>query len=186
MGDRLIHPFVFQIPFRRSRDLRVGIVSDTHGAMDPALAGIFKGCALILHLGDIGKPAILSELEKVAPVVAIRGNHEPQSLMDLPRLRSLDLEDVRVMLSHGLSSMDRGVARSMFPDFFRRLKDEGVRLLLFGHTHQAEAFEEDGVVFANPGLAGAADNGRTRSAAVLRLGEDHGTIEFHFLQGREP
>jgi len=40
----------------------------------PEALDALRGSDLILHAGDIGKPEILDELRKLAPVVAIRGN----------------------------------------------------------------------------------------------------------------
>src|SRR5581483_10475766 len=54
--------------------VKIGIVSDTHGLLRPEVAPILKGVERILHLGDVGKPSILEELGKIAPVTAIRGN----------------------------------------------------------------------------------------------------------------
>jgi len=171
-------PFSFQIEPMAARDLAVGVIADTHGYFDPAVPRLFKGCGMIVHLGDIGSPEILAELERIAPVVAIRGNHEPQALMHLPTLRLVELGGVRTLLSHGLSSMEREVARAVFPQFYERFRAERIRLVLFGHTHDAEVYEEDGVVFANPGFAGPPEHGRARSVATLRLAAVEGIFEF--------
>ncbi|MGC3998516.1 MAG: hypothetical protein QM767_14045 [Anaeromyxobacter sp.] len=36
--------------------MRVALVSDTHGLVDPLLEGLFHGCERVLHAGDIVKP----------------------------------------------------------------------------------------------------------------------------------
>jgi predicted phosphodiesterase len=46
----------------------VGVISDTHGLLRPEAVEALKGSALILHAGDIGDPAVLIELEEIAPV----------------------------------------------------------------------------------------------------------------------
>lgn len=136
---------------------------------------------MIFHLGDIGAPEILAELEKIASLVAIRGNHEPSSLLHIPRVQSLELQGVRILLSHGFISVDRKEARLIFPHFFERLKAERIKIVLFGHTHCAEAYEEDGVVFANPGYAGAPIQSQPRSTAILTLKSDEGRLDFIYL-----
>jgi len=164
-----IKAFTFQVQAKGSRNLRVGIISDTHGYLDPTILILFRGCDRILHLGDIGVPDILMELKKVAPITAIRGNHEPAGLIHLPMLRFLKLEGVKIALSHGLSSMDRDVARAMFSQYFEGLKAKQIKIVLFGHTHHAEAYEQDGIVFLNPGYAGAPSPAQPRSVAILHL-----------------
>jgi hypothetical protein len=54
--------------------VKLGIVSDTHGLLRPEVIPELEGVERILHLGDVGKPSILAELEKIAPVTAVRGN----------------------------------------------------------------------------------------------------------------
>lgn len=129
-------------------------------------------------MGDIGIRDVLIELKKVAPTIAIRGNHEPASLIHLPMLRLLELEGVRMALSHGLLSMEREVVRTMFSQYFENLKAKQIRIVLFGHTHSAEAYEEDGIVFANPGYAGPYSPSQERSVAILHLKEQEGVLEF--------
>lgn len=136
---------------------------------------------MIFHLGDIGAQDVLVELEKIAPIVAIRGNHEPLNLLHIPRIQLLELQGVRILLSHGLISVDRKDAHLIFPQFFQRLKDERIKIVLFGHTHFAEAYEEEGVVFINPGYAGAPTQGKQRSVAILTLKSDEGQLDFIYL-----
>jgi len=54
--------------------MKIGVISDTHGLLRPEVAPALAGVERILHLGDVGKISILTELEKIAPVTAIRGN----------------------------------------------------------------------------------------------------------------
>ena len=54
--------------------MKVGVVSDTHGLLRPEVSPALEGVEHILHLGDVGDPAILKALKKLAPVTAIRGN----------------------------------------------------------------------------------------------------------------
>ena len=53
---------------------RIGLISDTHGLLRKEAVEALRGSELILHAGDVGKPEILEELRKIAPVVAVRGN----------------------------------------------------------------------------------------------------------------
>ena len=55
---------------------RVGVISDTHGLMRPEALAALKGSELIIHAGDIGKVEVLDSLNRIAPVLAIRGNND--------------------------------------------------------------------------------------------------------------
>ena len=50
------------------------MVSDTHGLLRPEVLTALAGVDHILHLGDVGSPAILKSLTQIAPIHAVRGN----------------------------------------------------------------------------------------------------------------
>src|SRR5215469_5488823 len=84
---------------------RVGVVADTHcpefverlpDAVGVALAGV----DLILHAGDINALSTLEALGDMAPVEAVRGDHD-RGLVDLPAHRELTVEGRRIVVVHG-------------------------------------------------------------------------------------
>ena len=54
--------------------LRIGVISDTHGFLRPEVEQRLAGVAHIVHVGDIGSPNVIAGLQRIAPVIAIRGN----------------------------------------------------------------------------------------------------------------
>src|SRR5262245_18801931 len=56
--------------------MRVGVLSDTHNVIYPAVLERFKGVDHIIHTGDISTEHILKSLRGVAPVSAVTGNHD--------------------------------------------------------------------------------------------------------------
>ncbi len=52
--------------------MKIGVVSDTHGYLDPALSSLFDGVDEILHAGDVGPAQLLDDLRAIAPVLAVR------------------------------------------------------------------------------------------------------------------
>lgn len=64
--------------------MRVGIISDTHGLLRPEVIHRLQGCSLILHGGDIGGQELLHELERIAPVKAVRGNNDKEWAEHIP------------------------------------------------------------------------------------------------------
>jgi len=59
---------------QRQKNAVVGVISDTHGLLRPEALAALEGVEAIIHAGDVGDPAILSKLELIAPVTAVRGN----------------------------------------------------------------------------------------------------------------
>ena len=54
--------------------MRVGVISDTHGYMDPRALRLLQGVDHILHAGDIGDDRIIAALERIAAATEVRGN----------------------------------------------------------------------------------------------------------------
>ena len=85
--------------------LRIGVISDTHGFLDPRVAKIFDGVEHILHAGDIGDPVIELELKFIAPVTVVQGNVDvglPFKLTEIVTLASKKFLVIWMRWSQGL------------------------------------------------------------------------------------
>lgn len=127
--------------------MKIGVVSDTHGLLRPEVAPALKGVALILHLGDVGKPSILRELEKIAPVTAIRGNVDRDGECGkLPETDVVLVEDssrsLYLYMLHDLKTLHLDPAAAKFA------------AVLYGHTHVPNFHRKKGVLYFNPGSCG--------------------------------
>ena len=60
-----------------------------------------EGCDLILHAGNLSVPSVLHDLERVAPVVAVRGDHDRLGGLALPRDVVVVAGGQRIGLTHG-------------------------------------------------------------------------------------
>jgi len=88
--------------------MRIGLISDTHipevaQALPPEVVQAFRGVELILHAGDIYVPAVLDELELIAPVVAAEGDDDYYSVITDERVKGkhiLKLEGQTIWLVH--------------------------------------------------------------------------------------
>jgi putative phosphoesterase len=124
---------------------RVGIISDTHGVVHPRVAEVFAGVEAILHAGDIGGMKVIRELERIAPVVHIRGNID--GVKDA--IRRVVIGDLRLLLTHILPR-----PRRLGTNVARSLRDEPADLVVFGHSHLPHDESIGGVRFFNPASAG--------------------------------
>ena len=123
--------------------MRVGLISDTHGLVRPEALDALRGAAHILHAGDIGSAAVLEALARIAPVTAIRGNNDADAWgRSLPDTEMVELGGAWIYLVHDLGDLDIDPAAA------------GVRVVMSGHSHKPVAFEEEGVLYVNPGSAG--------------------------------
>jgi uncharacterized protein len=144
--------------------MRIGVVSDTHGFFDPGLEDLLAGVELILHAGDVGKQEVLHELERIAPVRAVRGNVDPPQL-GLPLTMTASFGGVQMELLHVLPGAQTDVEKWARPaqakeralqarDAFLQGFDSNTRVVIFGHSHVPCVVALAGTLFFNPGSAG--------------------------------
>lgn len=59
---------------------RIGLISDTHGYLDPRVMEFLKGVDEVWHAGDIGSIDVLERLRAQWPVRAVWGNADGQDI----------------------------------------------------------------------------------------------------------
>jgi putative phosphoesterase len=125
------------------KELRVGIVSDTHGLLRAEARAFLTGCDYIIHGGDVGDAAVLDELEALAPLTAVRGNNDNQPwAKNLRETELIRVGGVFVYVIHDLSQFD------IDPGSL------GVRAVISGHSHKPLIEERAGILYVNPGSCG--------------------------------
>jgi putative phosphoesterase len=126
-----------------SRVHTVGVISDTHGLLRPEAVAALTGVERIVHAGDIGSPDVLTQLERVAPVVAVRGNNDRDAWATaIPQTEVLEIGGVSLYVLHDLHELDLDPRAA------------GFAAVIAGHSHQPRLDERDGVLYLNPGSAG--------------------------------
>ena len=85
---------------KSSGSVRIGVVSDTHGYLDPQVVETFAGVDHIIHAGDIMDAATLDALAAVAPVTAVAGNMDDGKLGKLPKEVAGKVGGVRFIVGH--------------------------------------------------------------------------------------
>ena len=123
--------------------MKIGVVSDTHGLLRPQVIPALEGVEHILHLGDVGDPAILKSLKKVAPLTAIRGNVDRTGACSkLPETEVVLLEGRYLYMLHDVHTLHLDPAAAKFA------------AVLYGHSHQPSVRRHKGVLYFNPGSCG--------------------------------
>ena len=144
--------------------MRLGIIADTHGLLRPEVFEAFGAVDHILHAGDVGDAAILTELEVLAPVTAVYGNVDGSDLRArLQRVARVRLDGFDVVVTHGDQYGSPTAARLVaeFPD---------AEILIYGHTHRpALELVDRTVTVMNPGAAGPARFDLRPSVGIMEL-----------------
>lgn len=119
---------------------RIGVLSDTHGLLRPEVLSALSGCDAIIHGGDINKPEILEQLEKIAPVYVVRGNNDKEWAEHLPITLTFQIDQCRFFLVHNKKQVPGDLT--------------GIQAVIFGHSHKYFAQELEGRLWLNPGSCG--------------------------------
>jgi uncharacterized protein len=121
----------------------IGLISDTHGLLRPEAVELLRGSEHIIHAGDIGALEIVGELEKIAPVTAIRGNVDTQPwARRFAETEVVELGGVFLYVIHDANALDLNP------------KTAGFAAVISGHSHKPLQQVKDGVLYFNPGSAG--------------------------------
>lgn len=144
--------------------MRLGVISDTHGLLRPEVFDVFRDVDLILHAGDIGPADLLTELETIAPVLAVWGNTDGFDVR--ARVSEVVQETIEgfpfaVVHGHQLGSPTPEALNEAYPDAL---------VLIYGHTHRPLLTLVDTVVTVmNPGGAGRRRFDLPPSVGILEL-----------------
>lgn len=123
--------------------IRIGLIADTHGLLRPEASFALKGVDRILHAGDICDARVLEQLERIAPVIAVRGNNDKGAwAASLHETETLDIGGVKLHMIHDLHQLTP------------QPEAEGIQVVISGHSHQPTIRKERGILFVNPGSAG--------------------------------
>ena len=174
---------------------RIGVVSDTHcpeflAQLPDRLFDALAGVDLIIHAGDIDSEETLAALRRLAPVEAVRGDHD-RSLRNLPVSREVTVEGKRIVVVHGqrgrwleepntlLWTLSLGYFRPHrgLPRALRR-RFPYADAIVYGHTHRARAEIIEGVLLFNPGGV----HQWNPTTAKRRLTQHPGWFEWCWLQ----
>lgn len=141
--------------------MRIGLVSDTHVPTHvkelpfDKLAEVFKGVDLILHGGDIYDLSVLNDLERIAPVLAARGDDDYGATARDERVQEKHVLNVGgqiIWLVHQRPYIPR-----MPPAWWQERVDPGrgefgkPNIVVFGHEHRTVDETIDGVHYVSPG-----------------------------------
>ncbi len=125
------------------RPLRIGLIADTHGLLRPEALERLRGCDQLIHAGDIGKPEILAELERLARSRWCAATTTPRTgRRTSPERLLLKIGRLTLYVLHDLKRLDLDPAA------------EGIDVVVAGHSHKPLKEERDGVLYLNPGSAG--------------------------------
>jgi putative phosphoesterase len=148
--------------------LLVGITSDTHGYRGRIreCASDLQQCDYILHAGDFYEDSQYIAAYTNRRVIAVVGNCD--HMVSGPVEETVVLGGKKIYLTHGhLYKVKQGTTL-----LARKAKSLKSDIVVYGHTHSPRVFEEDGILFINPGSLSMPRHDSRASFVVMEILKD--------------
>ncbi len=133
--------------------MKIGLLSDTHGYLDPQVTGYVEPCDEIWHAGDIGSLDVIHALQAIKPVRAVSGNIDDRTLSTIfPHSLRFTVEGFAVLMIH-----IAGAPPHYNPPVKRELVLNTPDILVCGHSHILKIMRDthlNNMMYINPGAAG--------------------------------
>jgi putative phosphoesterase len=145
----------------------IGLLSDTHGWLNPRLFEFFSECDEIWHAGDIGNLETADRIAAFKPLKAVYGNIDNAQVRTMYKenLRFY-AEEVNVWITHIGGTPGRYDPR-VKPAIYENPPD----LFICGHSHIAKIMHDPkgGFLYVNPGAAGYTGFHKYMTAVRFRI-----------------
>ncbi|MDD9139756.1 MAG: metallophosphatase family protein [Candidatus Cardinium sp.] len=133
--------------------MKIGLLSDTHGWMDPSIFDHFKICDEVWHAGDIGDPKLLPAFATFKVFRAVHGNIDAQAVrLVYPNFQSFNCEGITIWMVH-----IGGIPPLYTAEIRAKLRQTQPAILVCGHSHILRIMRDKKhppLLYLNPGAAG--------------------------------
>lgn len=127
--------------------MKICVMGDSHGDIYAVkrVIGLCSDADYYIHLGDYYRDAEKVSKEIKKDIIYVKGNCDYSSVVDSEKI--ITVGGKTIFITHGHNYH----VKSGYTDLCFKGMEVGADIVLFGHTHFAECFEEDGILFFNPG-----------------------------------
>jgi putative phosphoesterase len=144
---------------------KIGLLSDTHGYLDPKILNHFEKCDEVWHAGDIGSIEVAEQLSNFKKLKAVSGNIDGQNIRSIHPADHIFLcEEVKVFITH-----IGGYPGNYFPEAGKKINEHRPGLFICGHSHILKVMRDAkyNLLHMNPGAAGK--SGFHKMRTILRF-----------------
>ena len=152
---------------------RIGLLSDTHGFLDPKIWNYFENVDEIWHAGDVGNFEVIEKLQEFKPLKGVYGNIDGQRVRaEFPENLRFICEGLDVWITHigGYPNRyDNRVRTQIF--------ENPPQLFITGHSHILKVMWDKklNLLHLNPGAAGI--SGFHQVKTLMRFAINKGKVE---------
>ncbi|MDR5812920.1 MULTISPECIES: metallophosphoesterase family protein [unclassified Caballeronia] len=148
--------------------MRIGLISDTHNLVRPEALDALRGCAHIIHAGDICRRDVLDSLAPLAPLTVVRGNNDTGAdVAHLPEHVRIELGGASIHVVHDIADVPKRLA--------------GIDVVVTGHSHKPLIERRGATLFVNPGSAGPRRFKLPITLALLEINSDAGAPDARIV-----
>jgi putative phosphoesterase len=153
--------------------IKIGLLSDTHGYIDPKVYTYFRDVDEIWHAGDIGTMEAADELSEFKKLRAVFGNIDNQLIRSVFReVEIFNLDSVKILITH-IGGYPGRYAKGIK----QLLMSEKPDIFICGHSHILKVMYDKNLqlLHLNPGAAG--NQGFHKIKTLLRFEINEGKIQ---------
>lgn len=154
--------------------MKILVISDNHGdtyAMEEIYSIYEEDIDLWIHCGD---SEFMEDHPQWSAFKTVLGNMDFSTVFPISRVEEYQGE--RFLILHG----HKHHVKRTYDLLKEEAKDEGARIVFYGHTHVPKVDKENGIYFINPGsIAQPRGPIRKGSYAIVELNGDEGYITFY-------
>ena len=150
-------------------NMKIGIISDTHGIFDEALERFLEPCDQIWHAGDIGSLELADRIAAFRPLRAVYGNTDDGMVRRVYHEFTLfKVEGLKVLMTH-----IGGYPRHYSPKALQHIHSARPKLFVAGHSHILKVIYDPlyDMLHINPGAAGIYGIHKVRTAVRFDIEE---------------
>ena len=131
---------------------KIGLLSDTHGHLDPKIFKYFEEVDEIWHAGDVGSVEVIDQLREFKPLKVVYGNIDGAEIrMEAPEFSEFNCEGVHVLMTH-----IGGKPGRYSKNAYDRIIATKPKLFVCGHSHilLVKMDKQQNMLWMNPGACG--------------------------------
>jgi len=161
--------------------MKTAVISDTHSNKDDIILLLDwlkkNDINEIIHLGDDYSDSVFIKkagfIVTSVPGIYCKEYFKP----DIPNRIFKNIYGLRCLITHTKESTTKDQPEDIVPE--RIIANKEVNMLLFGHSHEPDIYEENSIVFVNPGHMKKNDTrGFDKSFAIIEEKKDYINIDI--------
>ena len=148
---------------------RIGLLSDTHSFLDPAVLKHFKKCDEIWHAGDFGWNKEIIKFIEGHKTKGVYGNIDGQEIRKIyPQINKFQCEDIKVLMTH-----IGGYPKKYKSEIKSEILNYKPDLYICGHSHILKIMydKDHDLIHINPGAAGKEGFHQKRTIVLIDIVE---------------